>query len=273
MWIAELRERKWNHILVKSEVDEVWKFPKGDVSVNQRRRGEAINFDITRPRVCSVNRASCLQSHNNPAKSCCLDFTNGGRKPERTEVLYFTTCSLTRLRSGTASVVFIISTYCDESEPGEWLLLSSQHLALETVNSSWEQKSENWKDGPSTSQRDRDRMKADLGASEGSRNGQLQLERKSCSHQPEQLRYPPLAAPLQEHLQPSHQRCDPGDAPGLIRGGATSPRIWGEAGRTCCSGSHCRGHQHCAGGGRYPSLCGRCGASSDKWPGSSSPYA
>ena len=32
-----------------------------------------------------------FQSHNNPAKSYCLDFTNGERTPERTEVIFFKT--------------------------------------------------------------------------------------------------------------------------------------------------------------------------------------
>lgn len=95
-------------------------------------------------------------------------------------------------------------------------------------------------------------MKADLGASEGSRSSQLQRERNSSSHQSEQLRYPPLTAPLQGHLQPSHQRCDPGDAPGLFRDGAMNPPIWGEARRTCCWGSLCAGHCHVCAGGVVP---------------------
>ena len=98
-------------------------------------------------------------------------------------------------------------------------------------------------------------MKADFRASEGSRSGQLPRERNSCSHQSGQLRYPPLTAPLQGRLQPSRQRCDPGDAPGLISDGAMSPPVWGEARRTCCSGSHRTGHWHICAGGVHWHVC------------------
>ena len=131
----ELRERKWNSILVKSEVDEVW------TKLRTKDGGEKPSISTSHGPVSalSTGQAGCSLITTLRRVAASISQTEGGSQREP-EVLYFNTCTLTRRRWGTASVIFIISTYCDENKPGKWLLLNSQHLALETLNSGREQK-------------------------------------------------------------------------------------------------------------------------------------